>query len=263
MGVFLLSLLVVAADASALGAASTPDVSSPTPDPAKRRRLILLDLSTNGVSKDITRTLGEVLSTELSKRPIFEVVTAADIRAMTNVEASKQELAANCSIDDSCMAEIATALGADVIVHGSVGQLGPAYVVSVSLFDAAAAKALAREKVQADDLEVLGAKVERAAARLADFYEGKTVAALDDDEGSLGVPLLIAGAATAVAGVFALAIGGLFVSASTETLEDPDGLRAAKDRAVADYGWQSGLAVAGALVAVAGGVLAASSLVIE
>lgn len=259
MGVLLFSLLVVAADASAPGAASTPEVSAPEPS---KRRLILLDLSTNGVSKDITRTLGEVLSTELSKRPIFEVVTAADIRAMTNVEASKQEVAANCSVDDSCMAEIATALGADVIVHGSVGQLGSAYVVSVSLFDAAAAKALAREKVQADDLELLGAKVERAAARLADVYEGKTVAALDDDA-SLDVPLLIAGAATAVAGVFALAVGGLLVSQSTATLEDPDGLRPDKDRAVADYGWQSGLAVGGALVAVAGGVLAASSLVIE
>jgi hypothetical protein len=58
--------------------------------------------------------------------------------------------ARDCTGEDRCLAAIGKKLGVDVIVAGTVGQLGDNYVLTVKAVDVATAKAL--QKIQSDPL---------------------------------------------------------------------------------------------------------------
>lgn len=68
------------------------------------------------------------------------VVDNADMQALLGFEEQKQLL--NCD-SSSCMAELAGALGVDMVMATSAGQLGDAWVINVSLVDTRTARALA------------------------------------------------------------------------------------------------------------------------
>ena len=223
----------------------------------------MLDLANNGVEPELAGTLVDVLSTALTGGP-FDVTTAADLRALSNLEADKQALG-DCKDSSACIAEIAAALGADILVHGSVGKLGDDILVNLAMFDARKSMAIAREKAQGRDRARLSKKVEVAAARMTALYEGKTPppAAADDDGGGLGVPLLVGGAAVGVAGAVIAVIGGLGVVGSNSVIESRTTLGPAKEQALADHPNQSALAVIGASIVVVGAGIAASSLMVE
>lgn len=95
----------------------------------------------------------------------FVVTTPDEIQALLGNERQRQLL--GCDEGQSCMSELAAALGADAIVVGRLTRLGGRLEVDVKLVDSStsAVKAQARESIT-DDGELRGA-LERIVAILA------------------------------------------------------------------------------------------------
>jgi hypothetical protein len=108
---------------------------------ARAMKVVLLPLTPlGGVSKETAQLLGDSLAGELRKRAGISVLTQADVSALLGVEKTRQML--GCT-ETGCMAEIGGALGADRVVHGSLGRVGASLVVNLSALDARRASAAA------------------------------------------------------------------------------------------------------------------------
>lgn len=104
-------------------------------------KVLVLPLSAlGGVPRDTAVLLGDALAAELRKRPGVSVLTQADVSALLGVERTRQML--GCT-EAGCMAEIGGALGADRVVHGSLGRIGESLVVNLSALDPRRATAAA------------------------------------------------------------------------------------------------------------------------
>jgi hypothetical protein len=100
---------------------------------AKGLKVALMPLTPlGGVSKETTQLLGDALAGELRRRPGVSVLTQSDVTALLGVEKTKQML--GCT-DSGCMVELGGALGADRVVHGSIGRVGGSLVVNLSALD--------------------------------------------------------------------------------------------------------------------------------
>lgn len=96
-------------------------------------KLVVLPLSPlGGVADGTARLLGDALAGELRRRPGTSVLTQSDVAALLGLEKTRQML--GCS-ESGCMAEIGGALGADRVVHGSLGRVGESLVVNLSALD--------------------------------------------------------------------------------------------------------------------------------
>jgi hypothetical protein len=99
----------------------------------KAMKIVLLPLAAlGGVPQGTAQLLGDALAGELRRRPGISVLTQADVSALLGVEKTRQML--GCT-DSGCIAEIGGALGADRVVHGSLGRIGESLVVNVSALD--------------------------------------------------------------------------------------------------------------------------------
>jgi hypothetical protein len=85
-----------------------------------------------GVSPETAQLLGDALAGELRRRPGVSVLTRSDVAALLGAERTRQML--GCT-DSGCIAELGGALGADRIVHGSIGRVGESLVVNLSALD--------------------------------------------------------------------------------------------------------------------------------
>jgi len=125
---------------------AAPVVATP---PADRLRLLVLDFSAEGdVPPGLVGTVNSLVSAELSTYPDLDVIANADVRRMVELEGARQE--SGCG-DTSCLAELAGALGARLVVFGSVGKLGSATVVNLNLFDSVTAQSTGRQFVEVKD----------------------------------------------------------------------------------------------------------------
>ena len=125
--------------------APTPPATPTT----ERLRLLVLDFSAESdVPAGLVSSVGSLVSAELATYPELDVIANADMRRMVELEGARQQ--SGCS-DASCLAEIAGALGARLVVFGSVGKLGTATVVNLNLFDSVTAQSTGREFVQVKD----------------------------------------------------------------------------------------------------------------
>ncbi len=105
-------------------------------------RVGLLEMTVEGgadpvISGQLTNRLAEVLSA----REGYSVIAPDDIRALLEREATLQMLGCD---DDSCLAEIGGALGADLLVKGRVAKLASGFAISLSAVDPARAQAVGR-----------------------------------------------------------------------------------------------------------------------
>jgi hypothetical protein len=106
------------------------------------QRIVVMDLKVEGdaqaaVGTQLTARVAELIA----RRPEVTVVAPDEVRAMLANEANKQR--AGCG-EASCLAEIAGALGADLLVSGSVGKIGDAWSVALSAIDARKVRTLNR-----------------------------------------------------------------------------------------------------------------------
>jgi TolB-like protein len=100
-----------------------------------------------GVDEKTAQLLTDVITTEASKRADLRVVGPSDVKSLLSFEQQKAVL--GCT-DNSCLAEIGAALGVDAILTGSIGQLGSALILNLSLIDIKNTTVLARATEQVD-----------------------------------------------------------------------------------------------------------------
>lgn len=125
--------------------------------------LSLLAIPADAVTADEGRLLGNLLTATLGKDKRVEVVSAGEVRRALEFEGQRQEL--GCSTE-SCLAEIAGALGADLVVFGDVGRLDDRVVLSLNLFDAKNGTTVGRAIADAESVGALRAHLDAAAHEL-------------------------------------------------------------------------------------------------
>ncbi len=93
-----------------------------------------------------------------------EVLSSKDIQDIVSLEGEKALM--GCDDAGACLAEVAGALGARLVVFGQLGQLGDVLVLTLNLFDAESGSSSGRSVVRAETVAALGDKVEPAVAEL-------------------------------------------------------------------------------------------------
>jgi hypothetical protein len=124
------------------------------PASAEPFKALVLDFQPEGVRPAIARLATELIAAELSNLDGLEVMTKSDLKTIAELEGEKQ--AAGCD-ENSCLAEIAGALGARYVIYGDVLLVKPRYTLTVKRFDAKRAK--------------VDQRVVRVVERAADFPE--------------------------------------------------------------------------------------------
>jgi hypothetical protein len=173
-----------------------PSADATQAKPEQKARALVLDLNPVSTSADDARLLSGVVSALVAENEQLEVLTSSDVRRMTELEASKQQMGCD---ESSCLAEIAGALDARYVFFGDVGRLGADYVVNISLFDSEKTSAVGRVSVKVPKLDEGRARLRQPLSELLAPFGGLP----PDDSTS---PLVVAGGITAVSGA-SLAIG--------------------------------------------------------
>ena len=134
-------------------------------------KVVVLPLTALGeAGAELVRLDTEALAGELRRRPGISVLTDADLAALLGVE-KRRQMVTGCS-DAGCLAEIGGALGADRVIHGSVGKVGGSLLVNLTSLDARRSRGVASvsERLKAGDeafLDALPAMVDRLLAEPA------------------------------------------------------------------------------------------------
>lgn len=159
-------LLLALADppATPTPAASPPATTPPaTAAPAAtdedpRVKILVLDARSGDLTADQLHTLSGLLTARVARFPSANVVSSSDLREMLELEAQKQS--AGC--DDggnACLAELAGALGADLVIASRAGKLGSTFVFTSQIFDPRKGDAVGRMSIEAYALEDLVEKI--------------------------------------------------------------------------------------------------------
>jgi len=131
---------------------------------AERPQLLVLDFRAEGVDKGTADLIMDVVTSAFAKTNRFDVKSSDDIAELLNLEAGKSALGCD---DASCMAEIAGALGAELVVSGRIGKLGETYILKIAVLKPATATTVGQETVQAKSLDELPARLKPVAKKLA------------------------------------------------------------------------------------------------
>jgi hypothetical protein len=176
------SLLLLLAMQAPLDVVPTDVERRPTPAADGPVRVLVLDIQPGSLEAGTARAAGDLVTVALSERRGVEVASGADIQRAMELEGEKAALGCD---DDSCLAELAGALGADLVVFGRGSTLGSVNILYLSLFDSTTGKTVGRVTIEFDDASELLHKVPPAVGRLADTELAKRGAtpptAADDD----------------------------------------------------------------------------------
>lgn len=168
----------------------------------ERPRLLVLDFqATEGVEEALINITHDRFIATLKAVDRYDLATSDDLRMMLQTEKERQLL--SCA-DDSCLAEIAGAMGARYLSRGRLSLLDDDVVLTLQLFDS--------QTVSLDNQ--VTSELPRATNRLGARVEGMTYSLLRiEPEGKkwyertwlwVGVGVVVAGTVTAVV----LASGG-------------------------------------------------------
>lgn len=109
-----------------------------------------------GFTEKQISTIESVLLTSFEATGRFKVVGRQDINALLGLEARKQ--AVGCSDDTACVAQIAGALGVDLVATADVGLLGTTTVITLTVIDVRTATVLRRlRRILHDPNDLVGA----------------------------------------------------------------------------------------------------------
>jgi len=129
-------------------------------------KVAVIDFATPGLAvtegKALSDNLVGIVAAEIARLG-HNVVSTADINAMLSLEKQKELM--GCS-EISCLAEIGGALGADLMVSGSVGKLGDVFSLTMTLVDPKKADTKQRFQGTAGTEAALGATAKRGVAVL-------------------------------------------------------------------------------------------------
>ncbi|MDP2343315.1 MAG: hypothetical protein Q8O67_20320 [Deltaproteobacteria bacterium] len=153
----------------------------------KARSILVLELrgEASVVDHSTLTTITSTVAAAVSKRKGLNVLTAQDVKNLVDIEAQKQMLGCT-SGSESCLAEVANAMGAELVLSGDVGKLGSAYVINLNLFDASKARSLGRENLTVNDLAQLPSLLESSIGSLLSPITGEQ--GLTSKTGGFSIP---------------------------------------------------------------------------
>ncbi len=123
-------------------AAGAQAPATPSEDERAARRIIRIavyDLNVTGVDERVATIVNEFLLEELRKLQRTTVIGYSEIRTLIDLEANRQ--AAGCDSEESCLAEVADALGSDFLITGTLASVGTDHVFGLKVLDQRQAKA--------------------------------------------------------------------------------------------------------------------------
>ncbi|MDP3503351.1 MAG: hypothetical protein Q8S33_23655 [Myxococcales bacterium] len=141
------------------------------------------------------------LSSALRDRGL-SVISSQDIATLLGVERQKQLL--GCAEDSSsCMVELAGALGAQLVLSGSIAKLETTYQVNLRVLQSSDGKVVAQQVVRAESQEQLLVALDDAAASLArQLASGTTPGSAPKASSLAWIPVVGAGVFAVLGGVF-------------------------------------------------------------
>ncbi|MBK7862703.1 MAG: tandem-95 repeat protein [Archangiaceae bacterium] len=107
----------------------------------------------------------EMLVSAIAQSGLFKVISASEVATLLGVERQRQLM--GCG-EDSCLAEISDALGAQYLLQGAVGKVGDNYLVTVRLLDSRRSVVVGRSALQTTDVGLLLSLVWRATNETVD-----------------------------------------------------------------------------------------------
>jgi hypothetical protein len=131
---------------------------------SRKVTVAVLGFDDRGAGADTTANMAALVSSELSRITILQVISSRDIAHLLSVEQQRQLL--GCA-DTSCMTDLAGTLGAEYLVAGNVGKVGAEYLIDLQLLHQGSATVEAREEVRTGGaIEGLISAIQSAARRL-------------------------------------------------------------------------------------------------
>lgn len=226
--------------------APVPATAAATPAPSRPRVLVLAPTS-KAFDPGTATTIGGLITSELSADARLDIIGSAEVERLAALEGDRQN--AGCA-DNSCLAELAGAIGARYVVFGDVGKLGDIVIVQLNLFDSQTAQALTRVTVQANSMSELPRALpprvrELAAPLVASTPTSSTSSSMSSTSSSTGFnpwPIVLVGSGVAAI-VVGAAIEATTGAVATNGVVDPTDVLA------------PALWVAGGAAVVAGGVM--------
>jgi hypothetical protein len=137
----------------ALGAAGRARAADVPKVPGKLSLGLLQVTAGEGFTDRQISTIEEVLLTSFEATGRFKVIGRSDINALLGLESKKEAL--GCDADTACVAQVAGALGVDLVATADVGRLGTKTIIAltvISVHTATVLKRLRRTVVSNDDL---------------------------------------------------------------------------------------------------------------
>lgn len=206
------------APAPAVAPASAP---APTVAPASapaptRTRLLILDLQSGDLEAAQRETLTHMLAARATRFATLDVISSADLRQLADLRAD--QAATGCEeASASCMAELANALGAELVLATRAGKLDAVTVATLQLFNVKDTAAEGRASVQGWSLSEVSDKLGLALDELLEKATGDkpteegtpTLAAgpRPQQTSPLALGLMVGGGTAAGLGLVALVLG--------------------------------------------------------
>lgn len=187
-------LTVLAAIASAPPSATSMSTSS----------ILILDVRSTSPEIDAggARLLSNLLTASVARHveqratptATIKVLSQSDIRRAVELEADRA--AAGCD-SSACLAELANAMGVDLVVFAEVGKLGSSMLMTLSLFDARRGEVITRDTIEGADVDRMRALLDSSVDRLLTPLAPTTPTS----------PLLVTGAVMSGAGSIVAGVG--------------------------------------------------------
>jgi hypothetical protein len=132
-------------------------------------QIVAMDVVGVGAAKrSLVQALTPVLHSELSRVQGVSLVTQEDVRAMALLDATKQAMGCD---ETGCMADIAGALGAELLLTAQLGRVGRSYNLTLTLIQVEGVKVLRRVTGKASGSEE--AASEAVTAAVGQLFSGE------------------------------------------------------------------------------------------
>jgi TolB-like protein len=122
----------------------------------EQKRILIMDVAAVGVEESIAKQVTSAIADTMSGRAGIEAVTTAELTNIADTEAIKQST--GCEADTACMAEVSSWANAELVVNGSLGRVGDAVTLTLTLVDSKKASVenrVSRAVVESDDILVI------------------------------------------------------------------------------------------------------------
>lgn len=124
-------------------------------------KIAVLGFSASGVDATVAAAITESVTAEVAVRGYFDPISSGEIQTMLGVERQRQLV--GCG-EETCMTELAGALGAPYVMSGSLVKLEGVFQINIQVLDSRKSRTTGRSTKLAKDFESLRFQIPYAVA---------------------------------------------------------------------------------------------------